>query len=1335
MRINYYLLFGLWMLLLPHLHAQTNCTAFAGVAPPDTTAATLQNGIATLTATPTGNAVIPQGYSLVYLLAEAPNNNVRQVSTQPSFTVTDTGSYSISPFVFNPDPNDPDFYDTTFIRSGPNGRRLNQVRNQYTRFNICASLILHTGFSIQVSSAPCTADAGNIKPDIANLTLNNNGNADLVGIPQGNAVVPAGYSVIYVLTSGSNLVIEQVSATPNFTVSAVGDYTIHTLVYNADSASPDFLDLSVVIPGTTTGVDVINLINNNNICASLDLGGAGFHVMPNPCTVDAGTITADFADVSLVNGSASLSATPDGNINVPMGYSTIFVLTSGQNLVIEQVSATPTFTVNSTGLFTIHTLVYDADSTSPDFLDLSVVVPGTTTGADVVGLINSNNICADLDVAGAPININACTADAGTISADFSDITLSGGSATLTATPDGNVNVPAGYSTLFVLTSGSGLVIEQVGTTPSFTVADTGLFTIHTLVYNADSTSSDFLDLGVVVPGTTTGFDVVNLINNNGICASLDAAGAPINVNECTADAGTIKADFANVSLVNGSATISATPNGNAVVPTGYSVLYVLTSGSNLVIEQVSATPVFTVSAAGDYTIHTLVYNADSNSADFLDLSVVVPGTTTGVDVVNLINNNGICASLDVGGAAVHVAPCTADAGTITGDFSDVSLVNGSATLTATPDGNVNVPMGYSSLFVLTSGSGLVIEQVGATPSFTVADTGLFTIHTLVYNADSTSSDFLDLGVVVPGTTTGFDVVNLINNNGICASLDAAGAPINVNECTADAGTITADFSDVSLVNGSATLTATPDGNVNVPMGYSSLFVLTSGSGLVIEQVGATPSFTVADTGLFTIHTLVYNADSTSSDFLDLGVVVPGTTTGFDVVNLINNNGICASLDAAGAPINVNECTADAGTITADFSDVSLVNGSATLTATPDGNVNVPMGYSSLFVLTSGSGLVIEQVGATPSFTVADTGLFTIHTLVYNADSTSSDFLDLGVVVPGTTTGFDVVNLINNNGICASLDAAGAPINVVDCSANAGTLTATSSNVSLVSGSATLTATPDGNAVVPAGYSVLYVLTSGSGLVIEQVDTLPSFTVTSAGLYTIHTLVFDGDTASANFLNLGVVVPGTTTGVDVVNIINSNNLCADLDVAGAPITVTMMLIQNLRAVSDGFENNITWSINGAEAGSMMSVERSVDKVVFQSVGNIDVNNAITQLTPYKFRDTRSPLLDIFYRIKYVSVDGRVAYSDVVEVKEGNDAKVKAFPNPVLNQLTLLRGAFGNMNFRVVDLSGSTQMSGKADFTLNGQSKVDVSKLSPGMYQLILSRPEGRIEQTMKFIKR
>ncbi|WP_411896264.1 hypothetical protein, partial [Winogradskyella sp. A2] len=205
--------------------------------------------------------------------------------------------------------------------------------------------------------------------------------------------VPADYSVLYVLTQGEGLVIQQVSTeAPEFTVAGGGDYTIHTLVY------PNGLDLSIVQLGVTTGFDVNGLLvqGGGDLCASLDVAGAPVHIT-NP---DAGTLTATDSNVTLSGGSAMISATPNGDANVPSGYSTLFVLTQGEGLVIQQVSTEgPDFAVTEAGNYTIHTLVY------PTGLDLSVVQLGVTTGFDVNGLLvqGGGDLCASLDVAGAPV--------------------------------------------------------------------------------------------------------------------------------------------------------------------------------------------------------------------------------------------------------------------------------------------------------------------------------------------------------------------------------------------------------------------------------------------------------------------------------------------------------------------------------------------------------------------------------------------------------------------------------------------------------------------------------------------------------------------------------------------------------------------------------------------------------------------------------------------------------------------------------------------------------------------------------------------------------------------
>ncbi len=327
-------------------------------------------------------------------------------------------------------------------------------------------------------------------------------------------------------------------------------------------------------------------------------------------------------------------------------------------------------------------------SYSEDGFDDDGVQVITWTFADACG--NTTTLQATVTVTGDC----ECIASAGTLSIDQNPVQLSGDSAQISASTVVAPVVPDGYTVIYVLTSGANLVIEQTSATPSFTVNETGDYTIHTLVYDPAT-----LDLSTIVLGTTTAGDILPLFQENGgtICASLDATGAPVTVEEepCVASAGSLTIDQNPVELTDGSAQISATVNVAPTVPEGYEVIYVLTEDySDLIITQTSAIPSFTVNAEGQYTIHTLVYDPAT-----LDLSIIVPGSTSAFEVLPLFQENGgtICASLDAQGAQVVVNPETPTVITITPpttidiDCTD-ALPEGDVTATTTcPDGEVTI--------------------------------------------------------------------------------------------------------------------------------------------------------------------------------------------------------------------------------------------------------------------------------------------------------------------------------------------------------------------------------------------------------------------------------------------------------------------------------------------------------------------------------------------------------------------------------------------------------------------------------------------------------------------
>ncbi|HRH68294.1 MAG TPA: T9SS type A sorting domain-containing protein [Flavobacteriales bacterium] len=706
------------------------------------------------------------------------------------------------------------------------------------------------------------------------------------------------------------------NTTHNITVAPSTWFNVQFNVYEGDCSGPVELEC-VVGPdfGITTARAVDGLVIGNTYLIRVSDWYSGSPLTPTfticitSCDADAGTLTADEGTVCYEDAPVTISATENAAPVVPSGFEVKYVLTSGAGLVIQGTADVASFEVDATGLYTIHTLVYD-----PTTLDLGTIVPGETTGGDVNEILiqGGGAICGSLDMVGAPVTVQVCAdcdAEAGTLAAVEPNVCFVAPEVTVSATTNGDATVPAGFSTIYFLTTGQDQVIEGGSFSgPSFTVSSIGQYSILTLVYDPTT-----LDLGSLVFGESTAGEVNALLIQGGgtICGSLDMDGAQVTVEvcgDCDADAGSLTADASLVCYGGDPVMVSATTNGTPVVPVGFEVAYVLTSGTDLVIVATGAEASFEVDATGLYTIHTLVHDPAT-----LDLGTIVLGETTGGDVNALLIQGGgtICGSLDVTGAPVTVEVCTgcdAAAGTLVAMSSTVCFIAPEVMISASANGDAVVPEGFITVYLLTSGQDLVIVGEAATPSFPVTGTGAYTIHTLVYDPTT-----LDLGEVELGVTTANEVEEILIQGGgtICASLDMAGAPVSVREgmeCNARVGPPPDKETSLCLSGGLVTMAATANGDAEVPTGFETVYVLTSGSDLVIQQTGPAPEFDVTQLGDYTIHTLVYDPTT-----LDLGEVELGVTTANEVEEILIQGGgtICASLDMAGAPVSVIDCRPD----------------------------------------------------------------------------------------------------------------------------------------------------------------------------------------------------------------------------------------------------------------------------------------------------------------------------------------------------------------------------------------------------------------------------------------
>jgi Secretion system C-terminal sorting domain len=183
---------------------------------------------------------------------------------------------------------------------------------------------------------------------------------------------------------------------------------------------------------------------------------------------------------------------------------------------------------------------------------------------------------------------------------------------------------------------------------------------------------------------------------------------------------------------------------------------------------------------------------------------------------------------------------------------------------------------------------------------------------------------------------------------------------------------------------------------------------------------------------------------------------------------------------------------------------------------------------------------------------------------------------------------------------------------------------------------------------------------------------------------------------------------------------------------GLPSVVLSVELIDFQAVKHNSNLDLLWQTGAEKDMSHFEIEQSTDGKNYSKIGQ---TKAAGKANNYIFTPEGSLSILTYFRLKIAHTDGSFTYSKVVSVSFGKNLTVKAFPNPVNNELTI--DAFSDaksLDFEVVDVIGRSVFYKKEQNT-EGSKSLTINTLgwSSGIYMLKVTDGKNVFQQ--KIVKR
>ena len=232
--------------------------------------------------------------------------------------------------------------------------------------------------------------------------------------------------------------------------------------------------------------------------------------------------------------------------------------------------------------------------------------------------------------------------------------------------------------------------------------------------------------------------------------------------------------------------------------------------------------------------------------------------------------------------------------------------------------------------------------------------------------------------------------------------------------------------------------------------------------------------------------------------------------------------------------------------------------------------------------------------------------------------------------------------------------------------------------------------------------STTYLWNTPNGHIITNPATGPHILVDAAGTYIVTQILYNGCAPYS---------------YDTINIVRLPP-CAVLEKEGAALS----------GVSSGDVANLNYTITPGRFVSAL-LERNTGSG-FQTISVIDLNSSQDGSGKYQDRITAFAGRGISYRLRMVTGQNEIRYSNVINLSGKNISETLLYPNPVVNNLeVVLPAQTASAAIYIADASGKKLKEQR----IGSQASINVAGLPVGVYFVTIDYGSG-MQETRKFFK-